>query len=435
MIKKRYIFIPLVVIAIGVIVIGALAYILFARTAESTEIVFAPTEVGTPVGDKVTKDIGPAGGTLVSPDGRLTLTVPEDTLAETIAFSIQPVTNKFGGGLGPAYKLEPDTKTFTTPLEISVHYDDHDLEGTFPEALSLAYQDDKGAWHMQKEIDLDKDKKTITIATAHFSIWAFDSELKVSPVKAMVRVGQKVSLSLTHCDEGLISSGLSKIVDLLDRLINGESHPCKPGLWLQYDRWQLVGEGEIAYADPLLTYTAPGKKPSPNIATVVFYQDNFLIRVERPCTNADWGIRGKNDQKIFIPKKCYKVVPGPESVQSVITIIGRGYRASGSDGPTSYSGTVCSLDKEFTVIGHNGPLDLTFKFTPSGDGRAGTGTLGGSVSVATWIGDGPYTIEGFDSEKPKIVWVTDQTVSGKISGRGTFHIDLVPLDTDECGGG
>jgi hypothetical protein len=112
-----------------------------------------------------------------------------------------------------------------------------------------------------------------------------------------------------------------------------------------------------------------------------------------------------------------------------------GYRATGGDGPTTYSGTICSLDKEFTVIGHNGPLDLTFKFTPSGDGRAGTATLRGSVSVATWIGDGPYTIEGFDSEKPKIVWVTHQTVSGKISGSGTFHIDLVPLETDECGGG
>jgi hypothetical protein len=107
------------------------------------------------------------------------------------------------------------------------------------------------------------------------------------------------------------------------------------------------------------------------------------------------------------------------------------YKASGQDGPTSYSGTICSLDKEFTVVGHNGPLELTFKFTPSGDGRAGTGTLGGSVSLAAWTGNGPYTIEGFDSEKPKIVWVTQQTVSGKISGSGTFHIDLVPLGKGE----
>lgn len=110
----------------------------------------------------------------------------------------------------------------------------------------------------------------------------------------------------------------------------------------------------------------------------------------------------------------------------------KGYSASGSDGPTSYSGTICSLDKEFTVVGHNGPLELTFKFTPSGDGRTGTGTLGGAYSVANWTGGGPYTIEGFGSDKPKIVWVTQQTVSGKISGSGTFHIDLVPAGPGEC---
>ncbi|MEP6788307.1 MAG: hypothetical protein ABJB40_07745 [Acidobacteriota bacterium] len=68
---------------------------------------------------------------------------------EKVAFSIQPGTHKFANGLGLAYRLEPEGKTFTNPPEISVHYNDHDLEGTFPEALSLAYQDDKGTWHMQ----------------------------------------------------------------------------------------------------------------------------------------------------------------------------------------------------------------------------------------------------------------------------------------------
>jgi hypothetical protein len=160
-----------------------------------------------------------------------------------------------------------------------------------------------------------------------------------------------------------------------------------------------------------LLYTAPAKKPTDNIVYVDLTIDFEMMK---PTTGEIY-----KEQRTFRTK---------------ITIIDRGYRASGSEGPgpTTYSGTVCSLDKEFTVIGHNGPLDLTFKFTPSGDGRAGTGTLGGSVSIATWTGGGSYTIEGFDSEKPKIVFVTHQTVSGKISGSGTFHIDLVPLDTDEC---
>jgi hypothetical protein len=96
-----------------------------------------------PAGDKVTREIGPAGGTLTSPDGRMTLTVPLNALAETVAFSIQPITNKAAGGLGPGYRLEPSGRTFSTPLMISVHYDDRDLKATVPDAFSIAFQDEK----------------------------------------------------------------------------------------------------------------------------------------------------------------------------------------------------------------------------------------------------------------------------------------------------
>jgi hypothetical protein len=118
-----------------------------------------------------------------------------------------------------------------------------------------------------------------------------------------------------------------------------------------------------------------------------------------------------------------------------ITIVDQGYRATGSDGPTSYSGTVCSLDKEFTVIGHNGPLTYTDTFTPSGDGRTGTGSLFGEYARVTWTGSGPYKVEGFDIYKARIVWEVTTTASipqMSGSGTGTAHIDLVPLETDEC---
>lgn len=381
------IIIPLVVLTIGALVTGALGYILFSRKSGDTEVVFARTEVGTPVGDKITKEIGLAGGTLATTDGRFTLTVPKDALTDIVAFSIQPVTNKFAGGLGISYQLGPAEKTFINPLEISVRYDDHDLEGTFPEALSLAYQDDKGAWHMQKEVDLDKDKKTITIATTHFSIWSLDFTLKVSPLKATVRVGEKVSLSLTHCDENPISSAVDKLIDLSDRLINGESHPCKPGWWPN-DRWQLVGEGEIAAARPMIVYTAPGKKPSPNIATVVFYDPDFMVRVERPCTKSDnnIGLYKKNSTGIWI-HKCYDRVPSPQSLKSVITILDRGYKATGQDGPTSYSGVVCSLEKPFTITANNTLVPHPLKFVPS-SGTAGTLSYSATWKVLTMAGSG-----------------------------------------------
>ena len=210
------------VLTVGVLAIGALGYILFSSKTRQAEMVFAPTEVGAPEGNKVTKDIGPLGGSITSPDGRLTLTIPQNALAETIEFAIQPVTNKFGVGLGLAYRLDPDGKTFTTPLEISVHYDDHDLEGTFPEALSLAYQDKEGAWHMQKLIKLDKDKKTITVSSTHFSNWSLFPSRTISPAKASLHVGESVDILVTNCNG---------VVGILDKLMGVRSSVCQPGWW------------------------------------------------------------------------------------------------------------------------------------------------------------------------------------------------------------
>src|SRR3954468_18485042 len=85
---------------------------LFHR-GSSDEIVLAPTEVGTPVGNSVTAKIGATGGTVVSPDGRIILTVPPNAVAETVEFAIQPISNRAITGLGMAYRLEPSGKLFT----------------------------------------------------------------------------------------------------------------------------------------------------------------------------------------------------------------------------------------------------------------------------------------------------------------------------------
>jgi hypothetical protein len=200
MIKKRYILIPLLGLFMGVLVIGAIGlYILFLNKSAGGEVVYKATEVGTPIGDKVTKDIGPAGGSIASPDGRLTLTVPRNAATDNNAFSIQPITNKADGGIGLGYRLEPNGKTFTIPLEISVRYDEHDLEGTVPQALSMAYQDEKGSWHAQTSAKLDQGAKTITVSTTHFSDWSFITRLKLSPSNAILHVGESQVISLVLC--------------------------------------------------------------------------------------------------------------------------------------------------------------------------------------------------------------------------------------------
>ena len=424
MIKKRYILIPLVgviTIVIVLVIVGAIGYILYSNKSNEDEVVFKATEFGTPVGDAVIKDIGPAGGTLSSPDGRLTLTVPEAALTETVAFRIQPVTNKFDGGLGISYRLGPAEKTFVDPLDISVRYDDHDLEGTFPEALSLAYQDAKGAWHMQRMIDLDKNTKTVTVNTTHFSDYDLVSRERLEPAKATLHVGESVKILITDCN------AVSRIFSLFDI-------KCREG-WGYDNSWKLMGEGKLRGDYPYLIYTAPGKKPTPNTATVVFYYPKFMVSVERPCTKSDQNISlsGKNASKIHV-YKCYDRVPSPESLKSVITIVDRGYQATGNDGPTTYDGIVCDVTKPFTVIGRNGPVTFTNKFTPT-SATTGTGETTASYGGALLNGRGDYTITEQASGELLLVYnvASKLNVGGRRGGgSGAAHIDLIPLQGDQC---
>jgi hypothetical protein len=394
--KKRLIAVLVLVAAMILIVIAVTVVVgmLFMRSSGNTVAMASATAVGVPNGKATTKSIGPAGGSLASADGRITIDVPPNAVPSPLNFSIQPITNLAQGGMGNAYRLQPDGLKFATPIKVSFNFDAPDLKETIPEGLAVAYQDPTGVWQAFDTVNLDRERKSLTVSTTHFtdfSIWA----VKLSPEKATLRVGQTVEIQLVACLEN--SSWLSRLrtrwgIQRCDSLTKSTDN-----------HWS-VDIGTITPAGPgFAVYQAPAVKPPKGVATVRFV----------------YKAAGSTEKDLKDVRECE------------ITIVGNGYRATGSDGPTSYSGTICSLDKEFTVIGHNGPLDLTFKFTPSGDGRAGIGTLGGSVSVATWTGNGPYTIEAFGSDKPKIMWVTHQTVSGKFSGSGTFHIELVPLDTDE----
>jgi hypothetical protein len=50
---------------------------------------------------------------------------------------------------------------------------------------------------------------------------------------------------------------------------------------------------------------------------------------------------------------------------------------------------------------------------------------------------GSYTVEGIDTDKPRIVWHMSGTATIpqiSTSGGGDAHIDLTPLETEGCGG-
>ena len=399
----RQILIPLMILLIAALGCG-----LFSAKNSTAEEVFPATDIGMPQGEKATKDIGTAGGSMTSPDGRLTLTVPVNALTETVSFSIQPIVNKADGGLGLAYRLEPNGKTFDTPLEISLRYDDHDLEGTVPEALSLAYQDPQGSWNSIAKVVLDQHAKTVTVPVTHFTDWSFLSRLRISPESATVHVGEKLNMQITPCHfQNNLSNRIKRWLGgvAVCELTNGKYYFDLQPNWFA-DIGTIDTPKEIH-----AVYTAPAKKPSPNIATV--------------SIPYEFDSRGETYEP---PKRGMLVAH--------ITIIDRGYKAGGHDGPTTYSGTICDLSKPFTITGNNTLVPYPLQFVPS-TATAGTLSYTATYKMLTMTGSGTYTIEGADTDTPKIVAQTKSTLSAmgrSSSGSGPAHIDLTPLDGNECSG-
>ncbi len=139
----------------------------------------AITEVGTPIGDAVTLEIGPNGGVISSADGLLEVSVPAGAVAANTSFSIQPVSNFCPGGYR-AYQLLPEGLTFSKPINLTFHYTEDDLSGTSTEFLGVAFQGSEGEWNLV-QTELDDDAKTLRTETTHFSPWVMVSTLQITP--------------------------------------------------------------------------------------------------------------------------------------------------------------------------------------------------------------------------------------------------------------
>jgi len=377
-------------------------------------VVLAPTEVGMPDGTAIKKDIGPTGGTLASPDGRITLTVPQNALTETITFSIQPITNTLKTGLGLAYRLGPDGKTFTTPLELSLTYDEKDIDGSVPEALAVAFQDNGRNWHILNPNGFDPGKKKITVPITHFTDFSFLSRFRIQPIRATIHPGehQVVELVVDCPEQGRF-----------DKLL-GRTEDCA-SVSPEAPNWRLSGPGtmEVLTSKVGVFYTAPAKKPTPNTAMVSL---TLVFKVFDLKT-----LQASRIERVFAAQ---------------ITILDRGYRSSGQIGDMSYSSVICDLAKPFTISGNiAGSINYKYDFMPtSAAGGAFTMSGGGpyGAGVFNGKGSGTYTIEGLESENPKIVTTGSSsgtgtayghTASGSKSGQGDFQ--LRPLESTDCGGG
>jgi hypothetical protein len=391
--KKRLITALVVATLTFVIAVVTVAGMLLFRSSSNTEAIRGATAVGVPKGPVTTKSIGSAGGSIASPDGRITVDVPPNAVSGPVDFSIQPITNLAHGGLGNAYRLEPSEQKFATPIKVSFNFDTQELKGIIPEALAVAYQDKTGVWQAFKTVNVDQASKTLTVATTHFtdfSLWT----VRLSPEKATLRLGQTQSIELIGCYKKLHLRGW------LIRLLRGPY--CAP--FGQDGSWS-VDIGTITRVAPgEIVYQAPATRPAKNIATVRF----------------EYKLNGTGETTLKDVRTCE------------ITIVDRGYRATGNQG-VAYSGMICDLAKPFAVTGTAPDYIYTYNFSPS----SATGGTGNFSAPEYKLGaTGGYTVEGAETENPRIVWRTLTTAGiGTPVSRTknvTYHIDLVPLLTDEC---
>ena len=82
--------------------------------------------------------IGPAGGSIRSTDGVVTLRIPAGALSTPVAISLAQASNDAPGGVGSGYDISPDGLAFAKPALLSVNYGPAGLDVPEIETLTLA---------------------------------------------------------------------------------------------------------------------------------------------------------------------------------------------------------------------------------------------------------------------------------------------------------
>lgn len=167
-----------------------------------TVIRFGVTQKGRPDGVKSEVKIDKEGGTIQSSDGKVELIFPEGAVTKKTTISIQPVTNSAPNSNGKAYQMEPSGINFHQQVQIIFHYRDKDTEGSLPDLMGIAMQDDKGRWSSLDKVALDTVSKTLSSTISHFSFYVNYLKAKINPSSAKVKVNGSLRLKVTYVSEG-----------------------------------------------------------------------------------------------------------------------------------------------------------------------------------------------------------------------------------------
>lgn len=225
---------------------------------------------GTIMRAGVTMRIGPAGGTLVSENGSLTINIPAGALTTETVIGIEPITSTNIAGVGQSFRLTPHDQHFEKPVSLTYTLSDEADSVAMMETFGFAYQLASGVWKFVGASSYDTQSGTVTFKTTHFSDWSVMNRVTLSPLHAILEPGDKQVVKALIYTE-------SKYEDLLVPLTGNAGTP-EPGypvgtpsaLPAKYIKhWDLAGPGNIISSNGnMVTYQAPANVNGFTNATV-----------------------------------------------------------------------------------------------------------------------------------------------------------------------
>ncbi|RFS24907.1 hypothetical protein DVR12_06885 [Chitinophaga silvatica] len=241
--------------------------------ADSPPTVF---EKGAAVGAPITKSIGPAGGTLATTDNRITVTVPPGTVTAATQFSLQPVKSTLPlNGDTICYQLQPSNVKFAKPVSIQFKYSDLDVDGSHPELLVVAYQDEAGYWFGKESTVLDSIHKTLTVTTTHFSTWGVYRSFTLMADHTSLNEGEKAQVGIRKVTSAKDIPETDQASDyIMFPLIGIEDYKKTSNV----SGWKLHGLGTMAANgdNVSVTLTAPNKLTRSSTSTVEVTLSNLF---------------------------------------------------------------------------------------------------------------------------------------------------------------
>lgn len=219
------------------------------------------TPVGQPNGSVYTSQIiGKSGGTIMSPNGEITVTIPPGALPYDEYFTLRGITNNCPGSYKNGFRLLPEGITFAKPVTITILYEDLDSLYYQPEFLTIAYQDTNGVWMSLPQPVVDTVARSISIQTTHFSDWAPVTGLKVTASQPIISPNSKATVTISVIESlfGPVQPGerpLSQDVTIDPKYIQG---------------WHLQGPGRLEAEGGQVTYFSPMTSDEPLIEVLIY---------------------------------------------------------------------------------------------------------------------------------------------------------------------